>query len=185
MSDTDPASGSETTAAARGSGRPPATLIVGVIAAVAVLGSVAYMIVTTVRSGDALEYYLDVDEALRSAARLEGRVLRLHGNVVAGTIQKKPGSLDYRFALFRKGRWVEVIYRGLVPDAFKDCAEVVVTGRLRSGSEQAAPLLRASRLTAKCPSKYEDRRARAGTCGEQLRAAVRAARRASDRRDAR
>ena len=45
---------------------------------------------------------------------------------------------------------VTVRYEGIVPDTFKDDAEVIVTGIL--GQDE---LFRGSELVAKCPSKYE------------------------------
>jgi cytochrome c-type biogenesis protein CcmE len=45
---------------------------------------------------------------------------------------------------------VTVRYEGVVPDTFKDDAEVIVTGTLGSDG-----VFQASDLLAKCPSKYE------------------------------
>jgi cytochrome c-type biogenesis protein CcmE len=45
---------------------------------------------------------------------------------------------------------VTVRYTGVVPDTFKDDAEVIVTGTLGSDG-----VFQASDLLAKCPSKYE------------------------------
>jgi cytochrome c-type biogenesis protein CcmE len=126
-------------------------------------GGVAYMIVTTVSSGEALVYYKHVDEVMADPAAWTGRTLQLHGNVVQGTIVKREGSLDFKFALHRGGRWMEVAYSGLVPDSFRDCAELVVKGELQSSGTFSA-----HELSAKCPSKYDDKR-RAGLCAAALR----------------
>ena len=64
---------------------------------------------------------------------------------------------------------MDVSYTGLVPDNFKDCAELVVTGKLVEKRRFLA-----EELSAKCPSKYDGKRT-AG-CGEQLTAQVSASR---------
>lgn len=155
--------------AARRRRRNPA--IVALLAVLLVGGSVAYMIYSTMSGGTALEYYMSVDEAMTQRGELSGKLVRLHGRVVAGTLQKKPGSLEHRFAIFAKDRWAEVNYRGLLPDAFKDCAEVVVNGRFAEGGEAFS----AAKVVAKCPSKYDVKRGPA-SCGEALRAHVMASR---------
>ena len=134
-----------------------------------VAGSVGYMIYTTISSGRALEYFKHVDEVMTSPASWKGQRLQIHGNVVAGSILKRPGSLDYKFALHRGNRWMEVTYSGLVPDNFKDCAELVVKGRMIDNWTFAG-----DEISAKCPSKYDGKRDTG--CGEGLRDQVRARR---------
>ena len=141
---------------------------IGITVAI-VVGGIGYLVYTTVSSGEALEYYKHVDEVMVSPSSWEHRRLQLHGNVVQGTIVKKTGSLDFRFGLHRGGKWVDVVYSGIVPDSFKDCAEVVARGDLRSG------VCVAESLSTKCPSKYDGKR-QAGVCGEGQRSAVLAAR---------
>lgn len=137
---------------------------------VAVLaGGVGYMVYTTVSSGTALEYFKHVEEVVARPGEWQAQRVQLHGNVVAGSILKRPGSMDYKFALHRAGSWVEVTYSGLVPDNFRDCAELVVKGKLVeprrfSGDE----------ISAKCPSKYDGKRQTG--CGAELTAQVLAAR---------
>jgi cytochrome c-type biogenesis protein CcmE len=138
-----------------------------------VVGGIGYMIFTTVSSGEALEYFKHVDEVMQEPAAWHERRLQIHGNVVKGTIVKKKDALRFRFALHRGGRWVDVTYSGLMPDTFKDCGEVVVKGKLIDHHTFAADA-----ISAKCPSKYDGKR-QAGVCGEQLRAAVLAHRRAA------
>ena len=91
------------------------------------------LLFVTLGTGDdqALEYFKEVHEVLQEPSRWDGKRVRLHGNVIKGTIQKKATSLDYRFAVFSQGKWLDVTYSGIVPDTFKDCAEVVVKGTLR------------------------------------------------------
>ncbi len=48
---------------------------------------------------------------------------------------------------------VKVLYRGSVPDQFKDGREVVVTGTLENGTFMAKP----DSLVTLCPSKFTDK----------------------------
>jgi cytochrome c-type biogenesis protein CcmE len=124
-------------------------------------GGVGYMIYTTVSSGTALEYFKHVDEVVTEPSRWKDQRLQVHGNVVAGSVLKRPGALDYRFALHRGGHWLDVTYSGIVPDNFKDCAELVVKGKL-----VGAHRFLANEISAKCPSKYDEQRTTG--CGEEL-----------------
>lgn len=123
------------------------------------------------KNAPALEYFKNVDEVLASPTEWQQRKIRLHGNVVAGTIQKKPNTLEYRFALYHGEKWLEVRYQGLVPDTFRDCAEVVVHGELNTNGNAFT----ATTLTAKCPSKYDESQRSKG-CGEPHKPQVLAAR---------
>lgn len=144
--------------------------VAAAVSGAVVLGALGFVIFSTVSSGEALEYYKQVDEVMARPATWVGRRLRLHGNVVAGTILKRASSLDFKFALHRRGRWVEVTYSGIVPDSFKDCAELVVKGRLANPK-----LFQAEAISAKCPSKYDGKR-QPGVCGEEHAEAVLAGR---------
>ena len=126
-----------------------------------VLGAVGYMVFTTVRSGEALEYYKHVHEVADDHQPWTGRRLQLHGNVVQNTVVKRTGKLDFRFGLHHGGKWVDVTYSGVMPDAFKDCAEVIVKGRLVDRRTFAAHT-----VSAKCPSKYDGKR-QEDACGQE------------------
>lgn len=136
------------------------------LSTVIVLGAVIYMVVSTVQSGEALEFYKHVQEVTAEPQRWQGQRLQVHGNVVAGSVLKKPGSLDFRFAMHQEGKWLDVTYRGVLPDAFKDCSELVVKGRLIDPST-----FEALSISAKCPSKYEGKLRQEG-CGENLLSSV-------------
>jgi cytochrome c-type biogenesis protein CcmE len=142
---------------------------VGITLAV-LMGGVGYMIYTTVSSGEALEYYKHVHEVTDDPMAWKQHKLQLHGNVVQDTIVKRQGKLEFRFALHRKGKWIDVTYSGIMPDAFKDCAEVVVKGRVADKKTFAAEA-----ISAKCPSKYDGKR-QAGICGKKHTARVLASR---------
>ena len=67
------------------------------------------------------------------------------------TDELKRNSLEYRFNVQSNGRVVRASYSGVVPDTFKDGAEVVLKGRLSGESFE----VERNGVMAKCPSKYE------------------------------
>ena len=97
-------------------------------------------------------YYKHVDEVMVSPGTWQGKSLQLHGFVVKGTWKQRPNTLDYQFKVENKGSVVNASYTGILPDTFKDEAEVVLKGRLSSSDHfEVDP----NGVMAKCPSKYE------------------------------
>lgn len=109
------------------------------------------MLYTTLAEGT--EYYKHVDEVMASPDQWYGKNLQLHGYVVPSSILWKRGSLEYRFKVQSNGQVVNATYTGIVPDTFKDDAEVVLKGTLSADGFAVAP----NGVMAKCPSKYEAR----------------------------
>lgn len=99
--------------------------------------------------GESMQYYKYVDEVVAQPSMWEGKKLQVHGYVVPGSIGRKRESREYVFDLQRNGKVIRAYYNGIVPDTFKNEAEVVLTGRLTSDG------FKATEMTAKCPSKYE------------------------------
>jgi len=114
-----------------------------VVLAVAFVG----LLWSSLREGT--EYYKHVDEVMTDAKAWEGKRLQLHG--YAADVRQRPGTLEYRFKVQNKGSVVNASYTGVVPDTFKDDAEVVLKGRLSSDGFHVDP----NGVMAKCPSKYE------------------------------
>jgi cytochrome c-type biogenesis protein CcmE len=107
---------------------------------------------------DGTEYYKNVDEVMVDPQAWEGKKLQLHGYVVPGSIKRKRDALEYKFQVrntpARSGddaMIVDATYSGVVPDTFKDEAEVVLKGRLDGDVFLTEP----NGVMAKCPSKYE------------------------------
>jgi cytochrome c-type biogenesis protein CcmE len=123
-------------------------VVTGVVLAAAFVG----LLWSTLREGT--EYYKHVDEVMSSPHVWEGKRLQLHGFVVPGSILVKRDSLDYKFKVQNKGSVVEASYTGVVPDTFKDEAEVVLKGRLTTDGFHTE----ANGVMAKCPSKYDPAR---------------------------
>jgi cytochrome c-type biogenesis protein CcmE len=108
--------------------------------------------------GESAEYYKHVDEVMSSPQQWEGKKLQLHG--FAKQIGRKADSLEYRFNVENNGSVVTAFYTGIVPDTFKNDAEVVLKGTLQQdGTFHVAP----DGVIAKCPSKYDAKANPAGT----------------------
>jgi len=106
-------------------------------------------------------YYKHVNEVMKSPDQWYGKPMQLHGFVVDKSILQRPNTMDYRFKIKTDEYSVVADYTGIVPDTFKDGAEVVLSGRLGPEGFKVDP----NGVTAKCPSKYEA----AGPSGSAIR----------------
>ena len=113
-----------------------------------IVASLVYLVVTGFQNTSV--YYLTVSEFHTRQTGVAGKRVKVAGKVVAGSIQQDKGTMQVRFRAEEGGQVLPVVYRGIVPDTFKDGAEVVVEGK-----RQADGVFRAETLLAKCPSKYE------------------------------
>ena len=88
------------------------------------------------------------------------KTFRLNGTVAPGSPKDPAGqaqsSEGLTFTVIDKenpGQRIPVLYRGPVPDQFKDGREVVITGTLENGTFVARP----DSLVTLCPSKFTDK----------------------------
>lgn len=107
------------------------------------------------------EYYKHVDEVMAQPTEWYGKRLQLHGFIVANSVLVNRRTLEYRFKIQSNGKVVDARYTGVVPDTFKDEAEVVVKGTLDESGFTVSP----NGVMAKCPSKYEPQAAGAASSG--------------------
>ncbi len=120
--------------------------IVGAVVVVA-----AIVIVATAMQGSSVYYYTIAEFSDKQATINTGDPLRVAGMVLPGSIKKDDISRSVSFTAIDKvdkSKSITVTYAGVIPDTFKDEAEVVVTGSYGQGVFQAKEML------AKCPSKY-------------------------------
>lgn len=118
-----------------------------VLSVAIVFGALGALLFTTMRESAA--YYKHVDEVMDTPETWYGKSMNLHGFVVENSIMKRPDTLDYRFNVKNGDKVVLANYTGIVPDTFKDGAEVVLTGTLGPDGFHAKEVM------AKCPSKYD------------------------------
>jgi len=118
------------------------------VLALVVVAAIAYLIVLGIQN--ASMYHLSVGELIARGDDAYAEEVRVGGKVVPGSVKQDPGAQVLQFEITDDvGNTLPVVYRGVVPDAFKPDAEVVVDGILSpSGDFEATGLL------AKCPSKY-------------------------------
>lgn len=129
--------------AVRSRRRTNSKLVVGAIVIVAAL---AFLMFSAAQSTGV--YYLTIAEA-QAGASSAGQV-RVTGKVVAGSIEYEPKSMQARFTIADGPATLPVEYKGVLPDAFVDNADVIVEGRYSNGQP-----FQAKQILTKCPSKYE------------------------------
>ena len=139
-----------------------------VIGSALIVGAIAYLIVTAIRSTS--EYYLTVNEVAARQAELGGQSLRIAGRVKVGTITWDPASLTLQFAIVpipgpaSDGGVAPVVATDPVsfkvtsvgepkPDMFAENRDVIVEGKLLPAGEIAA-----TQVLTSCPSKYQAKR---------------------------
>jgi cytochrome c-type biogenesis protein CcmE len=119
-----------------------------VVGAVLLL-AVGYLVLTGLQS--TAVYYLTVSELQSAGSGVNGRAVRVAGQVAPGSVERLNGGLALRFTVQDDSGSFPVTYRGgPVPDIFGEQVQVVVEGRLQQDGTFAADT-----LLAKCPSKFE------------------------------
>ena len=124
------------------------TLLIGLSVAI-IVGGIGVLM----SDSSGFEYYKHVDEVAKEGAAWQNKRLQLHGYVVPGSIKKRMNhdvqKLEYKFQIENCGSVAEAYFAGVVPDTFKDGAEVVLKGQLHGQQ------FTANEVMAKCPSKYQ------------------------------
>jgi len=135
------------------SGKPPLGGQRRVLLIVLSVGIVVGGIGLLLSDSSSFEYYKHVDEVTKDSSAWQNKRLQLHGYVVPGSIKKRLNrdvqKLEYKFQIENCGAVAEAYFAGVVPDTFKDGAEVVLKGQFHG------PQFTASEVMAKCPSKYQ------------------------------
>ena len=78
-----------------------------------------------------------------------GRAIRLGGMVSVGSVAKLPDGVTTRFAVTDNARTVGVLYKGILPDLFREGSGVVAEGELAPTGQFIA-----SNILAKHDEKY-------------------------------
>jgi cytochrome c-type biogenesis protein CcmE len=120
-----------------------------IIVSLVVVGSVAYLILSGVKQTGM--QYMTVTELAQMERAPKAGGFRLDGIVAGGSIQYDQRRPRLAFRMTDGKEAVNVVYDGLMPDAFAEGRDVVVEGTFRHSDRT----LEASKLVTKCPSKYE------------------------------
>lgn len=108
---------------------------------------IGYLVYTGIR--DTMLYYLTVSELLENASQMSTEGVRVGGKVVEGSVTWNPKELTLRFVMGDDNNRLPVVYKGVVPDSFKQGREAVIEGVFKDG------VLKATQIMPTCPSKYE------------------------------
>ena len=118
------------------------------LAIVVVVGAIGFLGFNAFKS--ASMYYLTPTELLAKGEAAYNDEVRLSGTVMEGTVKEDADNVLRFTVTDDEGTMIPIVYQGVVPDTFKEGAEVVVEGDLGTDG-----VFDASNLLAKCPSKYE------------------------------
>ena len=129
--------------------RPPRRRFKYFVGGAVILGAVIYLLLTAARG--ATTYYLTVSELKTQGPST--RIVRVSGNVVAGSIAWSPRDLLLEFEIADTSGRMPATYHGSRPDMFRDDAEVVLEGKYTAEGR-----FQAQKMLLKCPSKYEEAR---------------------------
>ncbi len=116
-----------------------------VVAIIATLGWLAASGINETKT-----YYKEIKEVRAMGDKAHDGRLRVGGDVVPGSIVRE--GKEVRFTIHQADLKLNVIYGGIdpLPDTFKDGSQALVDGKLRPDG-----VFQASKIQAKCASKYE------------------------------
>ena len=95
-------------------------------------------------------YYKTISELSQMGDQAHGKRLRVGGDVEQGSIVRS--GREVSFVMHQDALKLKVVYNGIdpLPDTFKDGAQALADGKLASNG-----VFEASKIQAKCASKYE------------------------------
>ena len=110
---------------------------------------------------DTKTYYKTIPELQQMGRSAQGERLRVGGDVQPGSIVKN--GAEVRFVLHQGAQTLSVVYSGTdpLPDTFRDDAQALADGRLGANG-----VFEASKIQAKCASKYEAKPSQRGLSHE-------------------
>lgn len=126
---------------------------------VLIVGSLVWLAVGGIK--DTKTYYKTIPELKQMGSAAQGQRLRVGGDVKPGSIAKNGGRVS--FVLHQDAKTLNVVYAGTdpLPDTFKDNAQALADGRLGPDG-----VFEASKIQAKCASKYEAKPSQRGLTHE-------------------
>ena len=115
---------------------------------VAIIGTLSWLAIGGY--GDSKTYYKTISEVTSMGESAHGQRRRGGGDVEPGSIVRDGKSV--RFTIKQDARVLKVVYTGIdpLPDTFRDGSQALADGKLGPDG-----VFQASKIQAKCASKYE------------------------------
>lgn len=122
-----------------------------------IVGALAYLMITGF-SRSAM-YYFDIGELLDKGPSIQGKYVKVMGDVVTDSVSWDASTVTLRFEISDGARRLPVVYNDVQPDNIRDPGtKAVLEGRLGSDG-----VFVAEKLMLSCPSKYEAEKKPGGT----------------------
>lgn len=115
-------------------------------AALAALGGATALVLNAFQSN--LVFFFSPSQVVSKEAPV-GKSFRLGGLVQAGTVARQEDGVTVRFDVTDTAHTIPVVYRGILPDLFREGKGVVAQGRLDAGG-----VFRAEQVLAKHDENY-------------------------------
>lgn len=118
------------------------------ILVVAIVGTLVWLAAGGIK--ETKTYYKTISELHQMGDRALKEKIRVGGDVAPGSIERN--GRDVYFTLSQEHSRLKVVYSGIdpLPDTFRDGAQALADGRLGADG-----VFHASKIQAKCASKYE------------------------------
>ena len=118
------------------------------ILVVAIVGTLVWLAAGGIN--ETKTYYKTIAELQQMGDRALDKKIRVGGDVAPGSIERN--GKDVHFTLSQESTHLKVVYSGIdpLPDTFRDGAQALADGRLGPDG-----VFHASKIQAKCASKYE------------------------------
>jgi cytochrome c-type biogenesis protein CcmE len=126
--------------------KPRQKKIVFIVAALAILSAAVGLVLYALN--DNISLYFTPSQVLNKEAP-QGRGFRMGGLVVVDSVKRQSDGLTVQFSITDTAKNMPVVYKGLLPDLFKEGKGVVVHGKLEDGG-----IFRADEVLAKHDENY-------------------------------
>lgn len=126
--------------------KPRHKRFIAIAAALTALGGATALVLNAFQSN--LVFFFSPSQIASKEAPI-GKSFRLGGLVQTGTVAREPDGVTVRFAVTDIAHTVPVVYRGILPDLFREGKGVVAQGRLDAGG-----VFRAEQVLAKHDENY-------------------------------
>ena len=124
-----------------------------IIGGVVIVALIGYLIVSSISNAGA--YYREVGEVLAQNTQLQGKSLRVSGNIVTESVKYDAPTLSLDFKISDPtdvSKQLDIHFHGVQPDQItREGSSAIVEGTLGTDGT-----VEANNLLLKCPSRYEE-----------------------------